>query len=544
MIDACYAEATGNGKGTFFQGAETAALTAQMGHLLQKCKDIARKLKVGRPSRSLSRPGFNLALPSREVADKMVSLYFQSYESTHRILHVPTFWNEYEGYWRDAESATTDLRLKILLVIGIGSSLHEQEDAGFRNAVHHWVYAAQSWLSGPLEKDRLEITGLQIHCLTVLARQIFSIGGDLVWMSMGSLIHSAMQMGLHRDPKHLPEMSVLQAELRRRLWATILEMVAQSSLDSAMPPRISFDEFDTEAPSNSNDDEMDESTTTLQPHPKDTYTMTSMQLLLLDSLPTRLRVLHLLNGLHSELSYLDVLALSAEITNTYRACSSFMKENEGSGVTPFHRNLLDYLVRRFMVPLHCPFASKARTNPLFHYSLKASLDAAMYIVSPEPDEGFSHLMAIGGGMFREGFRYACTVISLELLAQVEAQRLDGTLRRNHQYIDLLKQSVKDLMWLSLDRIRQGETNIKSHMFLSMILAQAEAMEEGTSCELKMAQSARDSLDFSHDLLLTRLNNLSSSCDSALGPVSTTPGSGQDFGLDLDFGYFFADEEIS
>jgi hypothetical protein len=94
---------------------------------------------------------------------------------------------------------------------------HEEKDVEFRNMVHQWVYAAQTWLSGPLEKDRLNLTGLQVYCLTILARQVFSVGGDLIWISMGSLIHMAIQIGLHRDPKHLPPMSILQAEIRRRL---------------------------------------------------------------------------------------------------------------------------------------------------------------------------------------------------------------------------------------------------------------------------------------------------------------------------------------
>ncbi|KAF2475088.1 uncharacterized protein BDR25DRAFT_253900 [Lindgomyces ingoldianus] len=539
----CYSEASGNGTGASFQGAETRALLTQMGNLLQECKSIARSIKVGRPRGCLSCPDVGLALPSREVADTMVALYFRSYESTHRILHVPTFWAEYQKYWNHPESVTTDLRLRILLVIGIGSSLYEHgdTDAAFRNMVHQWVHAAQTWLSGPLKKDRLDIPGVQIYCLTILARQIFSIGGDLVWMSMGSLIHRAIQIGLHRDPKYLPAMPVLQTELRRRLWATILEMVVQSSLDSAMPPRISFDEFDTEPPSNNNDDEMDESTTALQPHPKGTYTTTSMQLILLDSLPARLRILQLLNGLHSELSYLDVLALDSEITNAYRSCSSFMQENEESGVTPFHRNLLHYLVRRFMIPLHCPFACQARTNPLFYYSLKVSLDTAMAIISPELDETFSHLMAIGGGMFREGIRYALAVLSIEFIARVEAQRLDGTLHSNSQYKDLLKQAMKDMILLSSERIRQGETNIKGHMFLSMLMAQAEAIEEGTSCELKIAQSAVDSLGFCRDLLQTRASTASLPSLNDAGLASASPDDGQEcYGLDLDFGFFLPD----
>jgi len=302
---------------------------------------------------------------------------------------------------------------------------------------------------------------------------------------------------------------------------------------------MSFDEFDTEAPSNNNDDEIDESTTPLQPHPRNTYTSTSTQLLLLDSLPTRLRTLQLLNGLHSELSYMDVLALSSEITEAYRSCRNFMKDNETSGVTPFHRNLLDYLMRRFMIPLHCPFASKGRTNPLFAYSLKVSMDTAMAIISPEPDEAFSRLMAIGGGMFREGIRYATAVISLELIAQVEAQRLDGTLYYSSQYRELLKQAMRDMVTLSTERIRQGETNIKSHMFLSMIIAQVEATEEGTSCELKMAQSAKDSLEFCRDLLRTRAGTVSllSPHYTRRSPASLDGGQ-EDYGLDLDLDFDF------
>lgn len=517
----------------------------------------------------------------------MVNLYFRSFESTHRILHVPTFWSEYQRYWADPERGTaTDLRLKILLVIAIGSSLSEygDTDAGFRSMVHQWIYTAQAWLSGPLEKNRLNITGLQIHCLTILARQTFSIGADLVWMSMGSLVHRAMQMGLHRDPKHLPEMSVLQAELRRRLWATIVEMIIQSSLDSAMPPRISFDDFDTEPPSNNNDVEIqveDESLTSkssaLQPHPKTVYTSTSLQLLLLDSWPTRLRILQLLNGLHSELSYVDVLALTAQMTDALKACNSFMQANatasnndnnnnqdgdpdsgsspSGGGVTAFHRNLLDYLVRRFMIVLHCPFVSKARANPLFYYSLKVSLDSALALISPEPDAGFSHLMTIGGGLFREGLWYAQTAITLELLAEVEAQRRDGTLRRKiSPYRDLLKKATRDIIALSVERIRRGETNIKSHMFLSMVLAQAEAMEAGVSYRFEMARAAVDSLDFCHALLENRVGNTTggtgafpSPNDNDMGRLTSTStnlgGRGQDdYGLDfdLDLEFFLPD----
>lgn len=304
--------------------------------------------------------------------------------------------------------------------------------------LHQWIYAAQTWLSGPLEKDRLDISGLQIYCLVVLARQIFSIGGDTVWVSMGSLVHRAMQIGLHRDPRHLPAMSLLQAELRRRLWATILELVVQSSLDAWMPPRITLSEFDTEPPSNINDNDLDESTTEPRPQPKHILTSTSLQLALLESLPTRLQTVELLNSLHSELSYPRVLALTLELTTALQTYSTVFTPHNS---TPFHRNLLDFLTRRFLIPLHSPFSHQARTNPLFQPSAKISLDAALALTSPEPEHNpdnagdangdgdcgkFARLLSLGGGLFREGIRSATTAVTLALWRT--SRRSAGTAR--------------------------------------------------------------------------------------------------------------------
>ncbi|KAF2664930.1 hypothetical protein BT63DRAFT_464183 [Microthyrium microscopicum] len=524
------------------QATQIRALLTDIGDLLQQCKLLARSIKVGHPSRGLVEPGFRFVRPSRLAADKMVELYFQSFEPSFRILHEPTFMREYQQFWDQSEISTPDLSLKVLLVVGIGSSLcdHADQDPLFLFTVHQCIYTAQMWLAGPVKKTRVDIIGIQIHCLMIIASQLFSIGGDLMWMSMGSLIHRAMQIAMHRDPKYLPAMSALQAELRRRLWATILEMTVQSSLDSGMPARISFEEFDTNPPANINDAEIEDSTTTVESKPGQVYTATSMQLVLLDSLPTRLRIIRLLNGLNSDISYSEVMKLSVEMTDAYQKLGSFIVANSDSGLTTFQRNLLHYLLRRFMIPLHCLFISKARMNPVFSYSLKANLDAAMTLVSPESDQEFSRLMATGGGMFREGIIYAYTAISIELIAQTNVQRLDGTLSQVSPHREILKSAIKEQVSLSLDRIRQGETNIKSHMFLSMVLAQVEALETNNTLEQKIALSARDRLQLCHDTLLPQVESTSSNTPLEYArPGSMNFGMEMDsYGLDLDMDFLF------
>ncbi|KAI0798329.1 hypothetical protein GGR55DRAFT_672628 [Xylaria sp. FL0064] len=540
LVYKCFEVACGGGS-TSFQSDEVKALLAGIDDLYKKCKRIAKSLKINRPSRSLSSPRPSLDPPPRGIADALVTVYFRCFESAHRILHEPSFWAVYPRLWEDPENVTTGQRLKILLVIGIGSSLdgNAGPDSELRNKVQQWIYTTQAWLSGPLEKDRLDVHGLQIHCLLMLARQIFSIGGDLVWMSMGSLVHSAMQIGLHRDPKHLPSMSFLEAEVRRRLWYTILELLVQSSLDSAMPPRISLEDFDTDSPSNNNDDEIDESTTALQPHPRGTYTSTAIQLLLIDSLQSRLRIVQLLSGLYSEIAYPDVLALSPEITNACRACNKFATDNRAAGVTVFQRNYCDYLVRRFLIPLHCPFASEGRTNPLFHYSQKIVLETALAIISPAPDESFSRLMATGGGMYREGLRYATAALAFLLLAQAQAQRDDGTFQNSTRQLEFLKQAVLDITALSWERIRQGETNIKGPMFLSIVLALANAADKDDLCEFTMAQNARDSLFLCHEILETRARAALLLSPNEGNVTSSSLDGDQDFfGLEYGLDFFF------
>ncbi|KAF4946632.1 hypothetical protein FGADI_11020 [Fusarium gaditjirri] len=492
-ILACWVEVMGKSSSSHaFHEPGVASVVEQAGDFLAKCKTMAKIIKLSRPTRGLLSSTDSLVPPPRETCDVMVDLYFESFESSHRILHRPTFVAEYSRYLANPESVSDSLRLTVLLVIATGSSLfnHVTPEEALRNTelVHRWIYASETWLAGPLEKDRVDVTGVQIYCLTLLARQIFSIGGDTVWMSTGSLVHRAMQIGLHRDPSHLGRsMPLFQAEIRRRLWATILEL------------------FDTQQPSNFNDEEIDDLTTVIPSHPPGYFTSTSIQLTLLSSFPVRLRIIHVLNKPDDEASYQDILTSSSELTNTLHNC--LMKPGQGS--TPFHRNLLDYLVRRFMIPLHFFFSNRARTNPIYYYSLQLSLDAAMALMSPEPDAGFSRLMASGGGLFREGIRVASMAVGLQLLITVQAQHLDGTLHRASQYRQLLKQSMRDMIALSEERIRQGETNVKSHMFFSMILGQGEAIETESSIPLQTAQTARDSLELSYNMLKARADKKSS-----------------------------------
>ena len=121
----------------------------------------------------------------------------------------------------------------------IGSCFYRDEhgDHGtLRDLARTWILHAQTWLGVAYDKGQLGLVSVQVHCLLLLARQVNGLGGDLTWVSAGALTRTAMSMGLHRDPNVFPNVTPFFAEMRRRLWLTVLELDVQASLDSGTPP--------------------------------------------------------------------------------------------------------------------------------------------------------------------------------------------------------------------------------------------------------------------------------------------------------------------
>jgi hypothetical protein len=428
-----------------------------------------------------------------------------------------------------------ETRLKVQLISAIGLSVDTSQSKNhvLRDMAQGWVYVAQAWLAGPMEKDLLTIGRIQIYCLTLLAREVLSIGSDLVWLSVGSLVHEAMQIGLHRDPKYLPDMGFMKAEIRRRLWYTIVEMLVQFSLDAALPPRLSMSDFDTRLPGNFHDVELEESVP-VPPHPALMFTSTSVQLALLETLPQRLEIVHLLTALDTNVPQSKIETMSSFLLEACGRNYNFLKSRTGNGANVFQLNLVDMLVRRFLLPLLWPLAKEGRRAYENGYYLKLSLDAAMALLSPAPDASYGQLITNAGGSFREGIRCAGTMIGIEFIAEIQSRRRDGTLHRTQGLKDVLRQYLEKLLDVSADRIQQGETNVKMHTFIAMILAYGKAMEMNVPSDIKVADAAKESLEFCLNLLEAR-------APSSTGQATSGPFLDSQFeGLDFDLDFFFTD----
>jgi hypothetical protein len=434
---------------------------------------------------------------------------------------------EYNQFFACPHIASSVSSVKVMLVMAIGTCFCPKDEfKALRQDAIQWIYAAQSWLASPDEKSRLHMSLIQIQCLALLARPLFSVGGDLTWITIGSVMRTAMQMGLHRDPIHFPRISPFHGEIRRRLWATILELNLTTSLETGMVPMISRNQYDTEPPVNIDDEDISEATT-VRPisKPREVFTRMSIQVLVLQSFATRLEIAQLVNNIHFQPSYDEILRIAAVLMKSYSENHTFITRNRDAASenvykpTAFHRKVLDLSTQQFLLALHRPFAIMARNDPRFYYSHKVYVECALAVMSynhmdastptsplnnGDFDDDYTRLRIASGGYLKDIIIHATLVIYLELIIPLDEDpslsfTQDCILQRSP-----FRKFLGDAIQLSRARLEVSETNVKGHLMFSIALAHVDAMEQGISGEKNVIDAARESLLLSEKLLTQRL----------------------------------------
>jgi hypothetical protein len=498
-----------------------------------KCKNLAKSIKQSRVGAMFSFDVGKTIPAEQSVARRLLDAYFRTFETVYRILHVPSFWEDYNKYWQDPAAVSYTFKVQMQLCMAVGTCFQEDVVA-LRQVAIQWIYEAQFWLAPP-EKSRMTLGTLQIMCLLHLARETCGIGGDLTWISSGSLMRCAMYMGLHHDPDHLGDMSILRAELRRRLWATVLEIALQSSLDSGGPPLISPSDYDTRQPSNFDDNQLsDDAHAPAVPRPNGCFTETSVQLTLLRSFPTRLSVAQYVNGFRTSASYEQTSRLNAQLQ---QVSASLQHSYDPAGVLPrrmtlFQLRLAEHMVHRFFLALNQPCLGQARSNADYWFARKACVESSRKLCegfSKAASSGeltatgtavddFARLSVAGAGAFRSVPVQCMLVLGVELLWQALDDRPAGLPTDGSQAVSggpamgagigvaprrELLEALHYCVGYQQRRIRCGETNVKGYLFGSALLAQVQALFDGlpdSDLEGVVLSSLRESLENCWDML--------------------------------------------
>lgn len=469
-------------------------------HVLVQCKALARRIKALR-YRPLSSDNLGKHIPPRLVADQLVDNYLRTFEGVLRILHVPSFRADYERYWQNSEAANDAFVMQMQLCMALGAVINEDYFTMRATAIQ-WIQEAQLWLMLPPEKSKMTIPVIQISCLLLLAKPTCGVGADLTCITCGSLVRKAMYMGLHRDPSHLGKMTTFRAEMRRRLWATILELNIQASFESGGSPLLLYTDYDTLPPANMNDELLGDETDGEGPagEPPDVPTQMSVQISILKSLPLRLDLLRKANDFGRGQPYDEVLRLNSELTKACRELSRRLSSLRTRSTAPgkacistFHVSVAELYLYRFFHALHQSVIVRSFDDQRFYFSRRMCLDSALKLMhiyglsgpAPlQPPEGFADFRRVvtnGAGTFRYIPVQALLFVAVELIHQKKGQ--SASLGYLPALGDADLRSCLDAAeaW-TIERVRSGETNCKSHCFVAAAAGHVEALGAGLDQE--------------------------------------------------------------
>ncbi|KAI1382784.1 fungal-specific transcription factor domain-containing protein [Hypoxylon trugodes] len=328
--------------------------------------------------------GLESLLPSKEETDSLVSVYLDQFEQIYRIIHVPTFKAEYETYWDPSKTKVASFTALLLAMMSVSCCLDTQASnkfVGIKSSsiqmAEKWVRACDDWHDKQSQKHR-KLVHYQIACLLYLAKKVNLIKKKRFWTTSGKLIRDGLNVGLHQDPDHVAaKISPYMAEMRRRVWATIIEFDVQASFDQGLPTLLSSVHNDTNPPKNVDDESFDENSQDLPvSRPPNQYTSSSYQHLSRRSLGLRVDLTKLLTGPPIDLEWEQVLQYSDMVTHEIDQLPAWdLDHDKDSTQKPIlAHTLLHIQLRQYLIPLHQPylklrkFNSKYQTAELTYYT--------------------------------------------------------------------------------------------------------------------------------------------------------------------------------
>ncbi|KAK1984697.1 fungal-specific transcription factor domain-containing protein [Colletotrichum cereale] len=475
--------------------------TSQLYSGLDKCKKLARVIKARRtpPFSSIC---IGKSMPSRELTDTLVDNYLRTFETVHRIVHVPTFKADCEQYWENPSEASEAFIVLMQLCMGIGATLYDERFT-LRGLATQWFWEGMFWLIRPCGKSNITIIGLQVRCLMHYLRHTANVGCDLSWIGAGALVRTAMYMGLHREPKAIVKTSPYRAEMRRRLWVTILEITVQTSIDSGGPPLISMHDFDTEPPANIDDEQLVEEGESACPVPKDagTHTQMTVPLALFGTFAARLAVARRVNDFRSDTVYEETLRYSNELSASLQRMMRRLRSH-ASATTAFQLRYVQVMTYRLFFALHQQIVPMALRNPMYYFSRKVVFDTALRLceaafLSPDKSESgsggavqpatpsevdYQRLMINGAGTYRSVMFQSVMFVGIELI-NLKEEELNSGPSMSFAGSETQLRGVLDAFhdW-SRRRIQSGETNMKGHVFGVLLTAHIRGLESGVDDE--------------------------------------------------------------
>ncbi|UKZ92104.1 uncharacterized protein TrAFT101_007072 [Trichoderma asperellum] len=375
-------------------------------------------------------------IPPRDLADRLVSRYFNSLDPSVVLLHAPTFEQEYKGFWLDEKKPKAQWLGLLFGILSMGTFLYLRSrdplpgtfdnpkalmDIFQRRSTECLILSKYSSSPGTHTMEAL-LLNIQNE---FLRHREAHLG---IWILGGVVVRLAMRMGYHRDSAGYSQVSVFHGEMRRRVWAMILQLDTLTSCQLGLPPMIQELQCDTQLPRNLLDDDFGPDSVQLPSARPETeltpvlYTITKSRLL------TVFRAIFNQVSLGRLEAYTEIMALDQRLRNEHASISPrFRMTNLENSVTTsvyllMRRYNIEFLFQKARCILHRHHMTKSYRDSTFSFSRSSCIDAAMAILSHQAN--ILREVQVGGLLYRDkwfvssleqhDFLLASMIICLEL----------------------------------------------------------------------------------------------------------------------------------
>ncbi|KZM24217.1 DNA binding [Ascochyta rabiei] len=499
------------------------ASAKQIKFLQNKCRS-----KIGSPD-SLVGSEFSMALlnlreflPPKPYCDRLVDIYFQHFERTFRVLHIPTFLRRYEQIWADehvdiCSSSTIIPKLTVVMTMAhhMGDALQQGDDRTYKTYLKGPAMdLVHAWLDELDRKQRTELSTLQVEVLLLLSRSLRGIQPEKLWNSTGALVRSAMVMGLNVNPAGISGITPYNAELRRRIWATILEMDLQASMFCGMPLVVPDLDPCSLVPSNINDVDFDESSGSLPAsQPIHTYTDSIYQVVLASSLSQRIKALSVVQ--HSTPDVQEGISLGRMVEESLLQKPQALNldnsnERPVDGGSLLHCVLLDLYLRRPILRLYnALLLGQQQNTPALVRIRKSCLESSRIVLSYQDLYTVPALATVTDSPWaHQNFFYQCCKMDVLWAALTLCEQIKHhyELERDKASYDSLPlvRAVKTTITHLVERLGQKGSDLKDIVFLALVLQSVQLPETSPDRSHLLQQAATKTLARCREKLLQPL----------------------------------------
>ncbi|KAI1506239.1 fungal-specific transcription factor domain-containing protein [Biscogniauxia marginata] len=335
-------------------------------------------------------------LPSRPVCDHLVQVYLGGCENLYRVLHIPTFKAQYKLYWEGNPQHDAFLpQLLSILCIGyrfLGPGKGQYHD---RDGIHIPTACAlvRAWLDNLRGKQLVELSTLQAEILQLMAKRMLDAQNQESWTHLGLIVRMAMTIGMHRDPSEFPQrIPPFWAEVRRRVFYTILELDVHMSMQCNFPSCLREGDFTCRPPRNLNDEDIQLDMDELPPsRPLELDTDNRMQAFAARSLTYRFQIVDLISRIDNLQDYKQVLDLGDGLERIFDDVRFLVPPAYSTDANKLRRvwmtrMILDMNCRRPLLALYRPFALSSPDAPqqIVTGYLRSSMILLSYLDEVDP----------------------------------------------------------------------------------------------------------------------------------------------------------------